>query len=190
MNQYFLIIFIIQWFGFNVDEWRDYFGITVTKGETLEVKQCRYGHAIWIGEVIIWPNFGGHGRRKFDWADRQWGAHDRVVKPSEGCSVVPDDQGSLPSEQPKEDDNKNISTANYTNTNRTKTVWDNAAPPSIGSSIVLSDLNAERYQKWAKLPQVRINSFKVCNIVYGIIILSCFLFPLFVIAFFSSDGTI
>ena len=142
----------------------------MTRGETLKVKQCRYGHAIWIGEVMIWPDHGGHGRRKNDPAYRQWDAHDRVVKPSEGCSAVPDDQGSLPSAQPKEDYNSSI-TANYTNTTCTKTVWDNAALPSVGSSIVLSDLNAERYQKWAKKHQVRINSFQVCNIVCGIIIL-------------------
>ena len=171
MNYHFHIILIIQYFGLNVDEWEGYFGITVTRGETLKVKQCRYGHAIWIGEVMIWPDHGGYGRRKNDPAYRQWDAHDHVVKPSEGCSVMPGDQGSLPSAQPKEDNNKNSSTASYTNTNRTKTVWDNAAPPSPGFSIVLSDLNAERYQKWAKQHQVRINSFQVCNIVCGIIIL-------------------
>ena len=160
-----------KWFGLNINEWKEYFGITLDSTSTsLEVKQCRYGHAIWIGEVQIYSY--GYGRRKINAANTQWEAQDRVVKPNEGCSIVSDDQSSLPS-SPSEDDNRPSNTTNYTNTNRTKTVWDKAAPPSVGSAIILSDLNTERYQKWSKQHQVRINLYEICYIVYHIIILSC-----------------
>ena len=77
----------------------------------------------------------------------------REGSPSSKPSASPP-QGSLPT-SPKKDANKTSNTISHTNTTRTTTVWDNAAPPSVGSVIILSDLNAERYQKWAKQHQVR-----------------------------------
>ena len=148
-------------FGFNIAEWEQYFGIKVAPtGTTLEVKQCRYGQAIWIGEVLIWPSHGGHGRRKSEPNNRQWEAPDRVVKPSESCSIVPNGQGPLPSAQ-KEDDTKTSNTTSYTATTRNKTERRDAMPSSVGSLIVLSNLDANQYQKWTKQHQVRLNSFEI-----------------------------
>lgn len=61
--------------------------------------------------------------------------------------------GSLPT-SPTEDEDVTSNTTTYTNATSTKIVWDNAAPPSVGSAVILSDLSAERYQKWTKKRQV------------------------------------
>ena len=45
--------------------------------------------------------------------------------------------------------------ASYSNTVQTHTaVWDGTTYPSSGSTIVLSDFSAERFQKWTKQRQV------------------------------------
>jgi hypothetical protein len=50
-------------------------------------------------------------------------------------------------------DTKSTSTA-YTNATYGRTEWEEASPPNVGSALVLSDVNAERYQKWTKQHQV------------------------------------
>jgi hypothetical protein len=44
--------------------------------------------------------------------------------------------------------------AAYINTTYGRTEWEEAAPPTVGSALILSDVNAERYQKWTKQHQV------------------------------------
>eukprot|EP00956_Cyclotella_meneghiniana_P041795 scaffold240115_cov36-Cyclotella_meneghiniana.AAC.2 len=56
---------------------------------------------------------------------------------------------------PKQSDATNSPTAAYTNKyQEAKTEWDPATPPSVGSTVTLSELNAERYQKWTKQRQL------------------------------------
>ena len=61
---------------------------------------------------------------------------------------------------PKQEDATNSPTAAFTektpkNSNSySSSEWDPTKPPSVGSSILLSELNSERYQKWEKMHQV------------------------------------
>ena len=56
---------------------------------------------------------------------------------------------------PKQSDATNSPTVAYTNkSHEANTIWDSATPPSVGSTVTLSELNAERYQKWTKQRQV------------------------------------
>eukprot|EP00956_Cyclotella_meneghiniana_P016080 scaffold25166_cov79-Cyclotella_meneghiniana.AAC.1 len=56
---------------------------------------------------------------------------------------------------PKQSDATNSPTAAYSKKpQEVATVWDNATPPAVGSTVSLSDLNAERYQKWTKQRQL------------------------------------
>ena len=70
------------------------------------------------------------------------------------ASIENDPNPRLPGAPEQQDDSKTSSTISYANSTRTKTVWDSATPPSVGSAIILSDMNAERYQKWTKQHQV------------------------------------
>ena len=56
---------------------------------------------------------------------------------------------------PKQQDNTKSPTAAFTDEpQKVETEWDPATPPSVGSTVILSDLNVERYQKWTKQRQV------------------------------------
>eukprot|EP00956_Cyclotella_meneghiniana_P044196 scaffold306411_cov139-Cyclotella_meneghiniana.AAC.1 len=56
---------------------------------------------------------------------------------------------------PKQQDNTKSPTAAFTDEpQKVETEWDPATPPSIGSTVILSDLNVERYQKWTKQRQL------------------------------------
>eukprot|EP00956_Cyclotella_meneghiniana_P014877 scaffold22483_cov30-Cyclotella_meneghiniana.AAC.1 len=56
---------------------------------------------------------------------------------------------------PKQSDATNSPTAAYSEKpQEVETVWDNATPPAVGSTVNLSDLHAERYQKWTKQRQL------------------------------------
>eukprot|EP00956_Cyclotella_meneghiniana_P025766 scaffold54371_cov51-Cyclotella_meneghiniana.AAC.2 len=56
---------------------------------------------------------------------------------------------------PEQKDATKSPTAAYTKKDqKSGTEWEPATPPSVGSTVILSDLNAERYQKWTKQRQV------------------------------------
>ena len=63
-------------------------------------------------------------------------------------------ESSLP-ESSTYDNNEESTTTSYSNAVQTQSaVWDGTVYPSLGSKIVLSDFNAERFQKWTKQRQV------------------------------------
>eukprot|EP00956_Cyclotella_meneghiniana_P002464 scaffold2838_cov23-Cyclotella_meneghiniana.AAC.2 len=67
-------------------------------------------------------------------------------------SHSPKDPIGGPPEQ--EDDTKGPNATYNDEPPKGKTEWDPATPPSVGSTVILSDLNAERYQKWTKQRQL------------------------------------
>eukprot|EP00956_Cyclotella_meneghiniana_P003491 scaffold4251_cov37-Cyclotella_meneghiniana.AAC.6 len=73
---------------------------------------------------------------------------------------------------PEQGDATNSPTAAYTNKSRkVEAEWDPATPPSVGSTIILSGLNAERYQKWTKQRQLfhpLMGPFSVLNPTSGL----------------------
>eukprot|EP00956_Cyclotella_meneghiniana_P022280 scaffold41923_cov33-Cyclotella_meneghiniana.AAC.1 len=76
----------------------------------------------------------------------------RLVKTSKFLEETLGDTFGEPPEQQNAADSP---TAAYTDESRkVKTEWEQAAPPSVGSTVILSDLNAKRYQKWTKQRQL------------------------------------
>ena len=67
-----------KYFKYDKDQWEQYFG---TPGGVVDVKQCRDGAKVWIGEVKIWSVVPDANGRRNSGSDRgQWEEHDYVVK--------------------------------------------------------------------------------------------------------------
>lgn len=64
-------------------------------------------------------------------------------------------ESNLPASPEPYDDNTKSNTTNYTIATAQTMEWETAHSPTIGSLVVLSESNAERYQKWSKQHQVR-----------------------------------
>lgn len=50
---------------------------------------------------------------------------------------------------------KVVNSTSYTSATHTQTNWGSAKPPTVGSQIILSGMNAATYQKWIQQHQVR-----------------------------------
>ena len=90
---------------------------------------------------------------------------------------------------PEQSDATNSPTAAYADESRkVEAEWDPATPPSVGSTVILSDLNAERYQKWTKQRQVGF----LQDFLDKSLLIICILIPIlfYVIALSSPDGTL
>ena len=83
------------------------------------------------------------------------GAHGGRARTVEILPMMDEFVSSLPNSP--ENDNETISN-NVTYTNRTNTAieWQSAIPPSVGSTLMLSKKDVERYQIWGQEYQVRV----------------------------------